>query len=440
MRRTRFVFAVLLGLLLAAQCYATDYLFMGFDEVNQKMFAVVRGDQEIQVYVTLDQSNPGGWIGDYNSYGQGTREFVCEAPISPDDPNRLTDIPAGEENIISANVDFYNADNQYLYTLVTRDTLVSATDGSGLFYLYTDPNCTWVLPTIIDTNTAFCATICHGSRSIPIYCETGHYNEWGPDSIEVTVTNGCHPDVTACNNPDCTPADWSLFSWRKRVFPNCQLYLSVTYCGQGPVCVCIWRSDRYLPVEMSSFTATPGDGQVTLNWSTASESQLNKFRIARSDDPTDGFSFIGAVDAQNDANGASYSLVDRNVLNDRTYYYKLHVEDVNGGLHVYNIDGNIVVRSATPQAGLVNEFSISQNYPNPFNSQTSFSFGLPANDHVTLRVFDLLGREVATVLNRDMNAGNHTINWSAEGLSTGVYVYKLTTSQYSDTKKLLFLK
>jgi hypothetical protein len=423
---------------------------MGFDEVNQKMSAVVHGEQDLHVYVTLDQTNPGGWIGDYNGNGDGGHEFVCEAPLSPDDPNRLEYIPEGESNIIIANVDFYDGNNNYLYTMVTRDTLVSSTDGSGMYYTYTDPNCQWVLPDSIRIGVpgeppganAFCATICHGSRSIPIVCETGHYNEWGPDSIEVTVTNGClfDPESGHYCNSDCAPVDWNLFSWRNRVFPNCVLYLSMTYCGQGPGCVCIWRSDRRLPVEMSSFSATPGDGQVTLNWATGSESQLSRFRISRSTSESGGYSFIGAVGAENSATGASYAFVDHNVLNGTTYYYKLHVEDANGGLHVYNIDGAIQVRSATPQVGLVDAFSVSQNYPNPFNSQTSFSFGLPANDHVTLKVYDLLGREVATVVNRDMPKGNHSINWSADGLATGVYVYKLTTSQFSDTKKLLFLK
>jgi hypothetical protein len=254
------------------------------------------------------------------------------------------------------------------------------------------------------------------------------------------VTNGCHPDSTHCDNPACTPVDWSLFSWRKRIFPDCQLFLSMTYCGEGPGCVCIWRSDHYLPVSMSNFQAAAGDGRVTLSWATGSESDLSKFRISRSTDPTDGFSFIGAVDAENNASGATYSLVDENVANGTTYYYKLHVEDINGGVHVYNVDGAIVVRSATPGAGLVSEYSLAQNFPNPFNSQTVFNFALPVNDHVTLKVFDLLGREVATVVDRNMDAGVHAVNWSAEGLATGVYVYKITTNGYSDTKKLLFLK
>jgi hypothetical protein len=107
---------------------------------------------------------------------------------------------------------------------------------------------------------------------------------------------------------------------------------------------------------------------------------------------------------------------------------------------VYNDGTAPIIVEATPDAGLATEYALSQNYPNPFNSQTSFSFSLAAPDHVTLRVFDLLGREVATVVNKDMEAGRHSINWSAEGLASGVYVYTLSSGQFSDSKKLLFLK
>lgn len=91
-------------------------------------------------------------------------------------------------------------------------------------------------------------------------------------------------------------------------------------------------------------------------------------------------------------------------------------------------------------SGLPSVFTLEQNYPNPFNAQTAFSFNLPAASDVSLKVYDLLGREVATVVNGAMNAGAHTVNWSAEGLATGVYMYTLTAGEFSQSKKLLYLK
>jgi len=447
MIRTRSVFALLLGLLLTAQCYATEWAFMGFDEVTQKMYSVVRGDQGVNVVITLSQSNNGGWIGEYNGFGEDPNEVVVEAPISPDDPNRLIDIPDGELNVIYATVNFRDENDNYLYTEVWTDTLESNLDNDGhLYYIYRQEDCDWVLPDTIRIGSAFCATICHGSRSVPVFCEDPGYD---PDLLEITVMNGCDPDnvVYFPSNPtigyscnvECDTVDWSLFSWRKRVFPDCQIFLSMTYCGEGPGCVCIVRSDFILPVQMNGFTAIPGDSRVAVNWTTGSESELTGFRVARSTQPDDGYAFIGAIEATNNATGHAYSFVDENVVNGQTYYYKLHIVDA-AGVHVYNNGGAAIVVSATPQAGLITEYDLAQNFPNPFNSETSFNFTLPANDHVTLQVFDLLGRNVATVVDRNMEAGVHNVSWSAEGLATGVYVYKLTATGYSDTKKLLFLK
>lgn len=440
MNRTRLVYAIALALLLAVNCYSTEWAFMGFDEVEQKMFSVVRGDQGLpHVYVYLLQSNSGGWIGDYDSYGGGTPEVICEAPLSPDDPNRLTDVPPGEYNVITALAYIYDENWNLVGTLERTDSLLAQGEGVDAEYVYVQENCDWVLPDTIRINTAFCATICHGSRSIPIYCEDPNYN---PDLLEITVTNGCvfgSEPGAFCDDPNCEPVDWSLFSWRKRVFPDCRLFLSITYCGEGPGCVCIWRSDFILPVDMNSFTAIPGDGQVTVNWNTASESDLTEFRVSRSTNPDDGYTFVGMLPATNSATGHSYTWVDDYVQNGVTYYYKLHIVDANGA-HVYNDGSQAIVASATPQAGLLSEYRLDQNYPNPFNSETSFSFSIATADHVTLKVYDLLGRVVAEVLDKTMTSGHHTVNWSVNGLATGVYIYTLTSGGFSDTKKLLFLK
>src|SRR6185436_9823655 len=110
MNRTRLIFALMLGLLFAINCYATNWAFIGFDEFEQKMFAVVRTDEgEVYAYCYMDQSNPGGWIDpNYDSYGEADPDAVFETSMSPDDPDRLTDIPAGELNIITATMDLYD--------------------------------------------------------------------------------------------------------------------------------------------------------------------------------------------------------------------------------------------------------------------------------------------------------------------------------------------
>jgi photosystem II stability/assembly factor-like uncharacterized protein len=86
------------------------------------------------------------------------------------------------------------------------------------------------------------------------------------------------------------------------------------------------------------------------------------------------------------------------------------------------------------------EFILMQNYPNPFNSSTTFSFSLPSQSFVSLKVFDLAGRVVATVVSETNQAGNYSKQWDASNLSSGIYFYTLQAGSFSDTKKIVLLK
>ncbi|HLP16487.1 MAG TPA: T9SS type A sorting domain-containing protein [Bacteroidota bacterium] len=86
------------------------------------------------------------------------------------------------------------------------------------------------------------------------------------------------------------------------------------------------------------------------------------------------------------------------------------------------------------------QFSLGQNYPNPFNPSTNFSFSIPSPSFVSLRIFDVVGREICVVLNEEMKAGSYTRQWSPKGLPSGVYFYRLQAGAYTETKRLLLLK
>jgi len=85
-----------------------------------------------------------------------------------------------------------------------------------------------------------------------------------------------------------------------------------------------------------------------------------------------------------------------------------------------------------------------QNYPNPFNPSTNINFAIPKSSYVKLTIFDILGREVATIVNEKLNAGTYNTNWSAEGgaskYSSGVYFYKLEAVDFIETKKMILIK
>jgi hypothetical protein len=95
---------------------------------------------------------------------------------------------------------------------------------------------------------------------------------------------------------------------------------------------------------------------------------------------------------------------------------------------------------ATPFGVVPTNFALWQNYPNPFNASTVIRYQLPSDEHVTLKIYNVFGQQVATLVDADQKAGLHTVNWTGEGLSSGMYVYTLTAGAHSESKKMVFLK
>ena len=95
---------------------------------------------------------------------------------------------------------------------------------------------------------------------------------------------------------------------------------------------------------------------------------------------------------------------------------------------------------STEGAELPEAFALHQNYPNPFNPTTSISFDVPNAANITLRVFDMLGREVATLVNNQMQAGGHSVSFDASLLTSGVYMYRLSNGVDTQTRTMLLMK
>ncbi|MBK8553873.1 MAG: T9SS type A sorting domain-containing protein [Ignavibacteria bacterium] len=95
---------------------------------------------------------------------------------------------------------------------------------------------------------------------------------------------------------------------------------------------------------------------------------------------------------------------------------------------------------STINSGIPENFSLSQNYPNPFNPTTNLEFGISDLGFVTLKVFDIQGKEVSTLVNEKMNPGTYKIEFDGKGLPSGVYFYKLETAGFADTKRMILLK
>ncbi|PIW69008.1 MAG: hypothetical protein COW08_09460, partial [Ignavibacteriales bacterium CG12_big_fil_rev_8_21_14_0_65_30_8] len=91
-------------------------------------------------------------------------------------------------------------------------------------------------------------------------------------------------------------------------------------------------------------------------------------------------------------------------------------------------------------SGIPESFSLSQNYPNPFNPTTNINYDIPDESFVNITVYDYLGREVITLVNREQKAGKYVVSFDATNLSSGIYFYKITSNEFVQTKKMILLK
>ncbi|MCB9366822.1 MAG: T9SS type A sorting domain-containing protein [Calditrichaeota bacterium] len=196
-------------------------------------------------------------------------------------------------------------------------------------------------------------------------------------------------------------------------------------------------ADKWLSVELASFDAFSTANGVDLQWRTASESNADHWEVLRSVAGGNSFTQIAQLNAHNSATGATYTFADRSGTNGALYDYRLVDVDASGA----RTEHPNTVTAMFGQAGpTVLEYSLEDAYPNPFNPNTTISFTIPDAEAVALRVHDISGREVATLVNGTLAAGQHTVEWNAAGLPSGTYFYSLKTATFTSTKKVLLLK
>ncbi|MDY0082964.1 MAG: T9SS type A sorting domain-containing protein [Ignavibacteriaceae bacterium] len=190
-------------------------------------------------------------------------------------------------------------------------------------------------------------------------------------------------------------------------------------------------SPFFIPVELTAFSAELQDENIILNWTTATELNNSGFEIESSTDNVD-FIKIGFVPGY----GTTTQSKDYSFIISETYsyktYYRLKQIDFDGS---YQYSSSVEVESVLPK-----KFSLEQNYPNPFNPNTTIKFELPKDGFVSLKIYDILGNEITTLVNEEKPTGRYEINFDASALVSGVYIYKLESAEYISTKKMLLLK
>jgi hypothetical protein len=191
--------------------------------------------------------------------------------------------------------------------------------------------------------------------------------------------------------------------------------------------------DAQLFVELNSFDADANDNTIRLTWVTASESQNDHFELTRDDRR------LATIPSQgNGPTGHTYSYVDHSVTAGTSYAYTLIAVDVNGGRS--ELASRSVIATGQSTSGLISEYSLRQNYPNPFNPLTSIGFDLVDRGTVSLRVYNVMGEEVANLVDGDMPAGTHSVTFDGESLPSGLYLYRLQINGFVAEKKMLLIK
>jgi hypothetical protein len=187
-----------------------------------------------------------------------------------------------------------------------------------------------------------------------------------------------------------------------------------------------------LPVELSSFTSSVTGNDVTLTWITKTEINNSGFEIQRKS-TSGSWKTIKFIDGAGTVTEEQIYFYTDNQLAAGTYNYRLKQIDFGGISTYYNLSETIEILNPV-------EFSLGQNYPNPFNPSTKISYTVPVDGFVTLTIYNSLGEEVVTLVNNMVKAGNHEVSFNASSLSSGTYIYRLNTADFSSTKKMVLIK
>jgi hypothetical protein len=191
-----------------------------------------------------------------------------------------------------------------------------------------------------------------------------------------------------------------------------------------------------LPVELVSFNAQIVNETIHLSWRTETEVNNYGFDVERVLNPGSDqkeWTKIGYVERSGNSNSPKdYSFIDEDVADANLIFYRLKQIDSDG---TYEYSHEVEINPLS-----LDEYSLDQNYPNPFNPSTKIRYKIAQSEFVNLVVYNLLGKEVTTLVNELQSPGSYSIIFSADNLPGGVYFYKIETAHFTHTSKMLLLK
>jgi photosystem II stability/assembly factor-like uncharacterized protein len=318
--------------------------------------------------------------------------------------------------------------------LSSNSVLISGikTDGSAVIFRSDDGGNIW-----FECCTYTNLHLINGINSFPssgIIVVYGQYQPTGSaiPFVEATIDNGLtwYYDLLS-QFPDY------YFTKSKLVDEN-RWYITGTQSAQMGF-VLFTDNSGGIPVELILFTAEVDSNKVQLQWQTATELNNLGFEIERKSDNTEWGTICFVEGKGTTLEVQEYSFVDNTLMSEGKYYYRLKQIDYDGTFTFSEII-NIYYQSLSV------EFSLLQNYPNPFNPTTNIQFTISDFGFTSLKVYDVLGNEIATLVNEELPAGEYEVEFNSVGISrdwslpSRIYFYQLKTGDIIETKKMVLIK
>jgi len=321
---------------------------------------------------------------------------------------------------VGANVTIYNntgltGGTQYCYRVRSYNTAGNSA--------YSNESCSTTYPDLPNVPLNLIANLVQNPLSVELSWIDNSTNEFGFIIEKETATEVFSViDTVAANISAYTDLSVTNLTYNYRI----RAYNTNGFSGYSNV------AQVSIPVELTSFIANVSSDKVNLTWKTATETNNSGFNVERKNVSSNDWytlTFVNGFGTTTEPQ--SYSYNDEDVSAGK-YLYRLKQLDFNGVCE-YSDEIEVIVN-------VPDKFSLNQNYPNPFNPTTAIEFQLPKESFVTLKIYNILGVEIAMLVNEQKQAGIHKISFNASELSSGLYIYKISAGKFEQTRKMMLLK
>lgn len=245
-----------------------------------------------------------------------------------------------------------------------------------------------------------------------------HVSYYSDGYVVLDITDPLNPTLAGQYD---TPDMWGCYPY---------LPSGITICSDMDNGLYVLQFNGTIPVELTSFSASVNENNVTLNWETATEKNNQGFEIQRKSGKD--FITIGFIQGfGTTTEPKNYSYQDKE-LDNGVYEYRLKQIDYDGTFEYSEV--------VEAEVSVINSFALNQNYPNPFNPATRINFSIPTSDFVNLSIYNMVGEKVGELVNENLSAGEYDVSFDANGLPSGIYIARLSGGNFNKTIKMTLLK